>query len=154
MGWRGWSGGRRPFKAWCSCPLQATEAVRGGLLLLKRLALLHHPLQALHPDRNAALGHPGVPCSDLPAGHAHRWVGGLRAEGWSRRCCCWHWHCWRCWRCAASPLWPPPHQSLCPLLTPATDRLPRCSDAHDMQHPAEAPLLVTTEAQEAEPRQQ
>lgn len=37
--------------------------------------------EALHPDRNARHGHPGVDCHALPPGHAHRWVGGL-LQGW------------------------------------------------------------------------
>jgi hypothetical protein len=29
--------------------------------------------EVLHPDPNALHGHPGVDCSALPSGHAHRW---------------------------------------------------------------------------------
>ena len=54
--------------------------------------------EELHPDHTARLGHPGVDCHHLPAGHAHRWgqlkgLGGRgrrtsRAVRWCTSPCC------------------------------------------------------------------
>lgn len=106
----------------------------------------------LHPDPHSRLGHPGLACRDLPAGHAHRWVGagrsGAGAAGTG----------WQPLRLAA----PRPQRSSVhaarshgPLSTRPQhpqSRLPAYKEARDLQNPseAEAPLLVAPAGQPAD----